>query len=174
MKSIRVLFLDFDGVLNSSQYFYENYGRLDGRSIAAYDQRQLDPAAIARLNRVVEATSALIVVTSAWRIAMGKTPRSALRGLLAERGFVGQVLDVTPNLRNGMDGRHLEILKWANDAQEERDFDITSYAIVDDNYEAGLGNAPYFVCTEFATGLQDEHADKLIEILSNDRHGSAS
>lgn len=167
MKKVRILYLDFDGVLNSSRYFRATTRRIDGLNIPAYASEQLDPAAIARLNRVVAATGAMVVVTSAWRIAMGKTPRSALRGLLAERGFEGAVLDVTPNLRNGMDHRHLEIAQWACDAKT-RGFDITSFAIVDDNYEAGIGNAPYFVLTNFATGLEDEHVDTLIQILSKE------
>ena len=77
--SIKVVFLDFDGVLNSKEFFKSP--RHEESEAGA-----LDPEAIARLNRLLAATGAVVVISSSWR--HGYTV-GALASMLESRGFVG-------------------------------------------------------------------------------------
>ena len=70
---MKILFLDFDGVLNC----YDDIGR---------GPDPINPAAVARLNVIVARTGARIVITSSWRL---RYPLDALRARLAMAGFEG-------------------------------------------------------------------------------------
>ena len=60
-----VIFLDFDGVLNTEQY----QARLAVESKPTKDAwgPLFDPRAVANLQKIVEATDARIVISSSWR-----------------------------------------------------------------------------------------------------------
>lgn len=158
---MRVLFLDIDGVLNSMAYFQRIAGTRDGLSLPAFTRSQFDPEAVEHLNRIVAKTECCVVISSSWRLAYRRTQ---MYDLLREVGFKGRVLDMTPNLMT--DVRAREIQAWLTEHREERF--VERFAIVDDNHDAGIGYAPYFVQTEFATGLTEVHADKLIDILTRE------
>ena len=57
----KVIFLDIDGVMNSFSTRPQ-----DPRGLVDF----LDPANVAVLNAVVEASGAVVVVTSTWRLTM--------------------------------------------------------------------------------------------------------
>ena len=84
---MRVVFLDFDGVLNSHAYQATLPPEVRGGVMG------LDRAAVARLNKLVHAAEAEMVVSSTWRHS--RTTRQ-LRDLLQEHGFVGTVRGRTP------------------------------------------------------------------------------
>jgi hypothetical protein len=151
---MRVLFLDIDGVLNS---------RLLVESVAwepplgtERDLDIIDAYAISLLDHVVHETGAQVVVTSSWRATYGL---EALRSLLARRGFSGTVLDMTPQLVGRL--RSSEIERWL------ADHEVESFAIVDDDEEAGSRWRSRFVHTTYETGLTREHALRLIALLSD-------
>lgn len=156
LNGLRVLFLDIDGVLNSSNYFRREAGEVDGRGLEAYEGAQIDPFAIERLNRVIDATCAEVVISSAWRLggSLGSIQR-----VLRARGFKHRVFCKTPVLLEGL--RNNEIQKWLDDNQP-----VERFAIVDDLFVAGIGFAPQFVLTDYEDGLTDAHADRLIQILN--------
>ena len=88
---MRVVFLDFDGVLNSQPFLvtesvngYETIGEASA----------LDPANVEHLNAIVRETGAVVVISSSWRHGR---KLSDLRTMLESRGFVGQVLGRTPD-----------------------------------------------------------------------------
>jgi hypothetical protein len=60
---LKVIFLDVDGVLNSR-------GKWAGCDLANLTDSgtRIDPLAVARLKRIVDATDAKIVVSSTWRL----------------------------------------------------------------------------------------------------------
>lgn len=152
----RVLFLDFDGVLNSRAWFTAE--RRDGKDSNLGD---IDPAAVARLQRIVDETGASIVISSTWRLLHKKL---VLQSLLSRRGLRARIAGVTPAIPDKDRGD--EIQAWLNVAnlmpEKQRPCGI---AILDDDSDmAHL--LPWLVRTPFELGLTDYYAAQAIEMLS--------
>lgn len=155
---MKVIFLDFDGVLNSNQYL-QSGRHPDGCGIG------LDPFAVVRLRRLVHETDAKIVVTSTWR-----TGRSVdnLSGLLQAAGCHLEVLDKTPDLytkSHGYKHRGDEINAWLRSTWHE----VESYVVIDDDVVEGFTDVQ--VNTSFDDGLQNCHVDAAIRILGATHRG---
>ena len=60
-----VIFLDFDGVLNTEQY--QAWLAIEGKPKKDAWGPLFDPRAVANLQKIVEATDARIVISSSWR-----------------------------------------------------------------------------------------------------------
>lgn len=129
--------------------------------------QDLDPAAVARLNVIVERAAAKVVISSSWRImyALDEITR-----LLFEAGFRGEVIDATPRYRCGTweSGRYAtraeEIQAWLNEHR-----DVEGFVILDDD-GLGIQGGPspldgHLVRTNILFGLQLEHVDKAVEVL---------
>lgn len=131
--TVKVIFLDFDGVLNSLQWWKSpERAAMTRHSLHARSRRNIDPANVAQLQRIVEATGAKIVISSAWRHA-GKRYRSGgvtdLRRYLQSAGLRNArrvVIDCTPHLPNA--NRGLEIRAWL----DRHGKDVTQIVIIDD------------------------------------------
>lgn len=153
---MNVIFLDIDGVLNS-----ENYVKKCGD---AWTGDQLDPEAIARLNKLTTLGNASIVVSSSWRIIPGGVMSSHdMASLLNQHGVVAPIIGVTPYLDSD---RAIEIDFWLQDHPEVKNFVILD----DDRLEAKCDSEdPYlndrFVRTTWWTGLQDQHVERALKIL---------
>ena len=158
----RILFLDFDGVLNSRPYFFENEGAVTyygmgiplGALPLEQERKAFDPKAVERLNRIIEASGAKIVCSTAWRRAHDLV---GLQDLLALVGVKGEVIDTTPVLDNFP--RSVEILAWL----EQNTSPERSWVILDDLEMHGLQDK--HVHTSFERGLQDEHVEEALRIL---------
>lgn len=155
-----VVFLDVDGVLNSSPYLAgltERHGTYDGN-----EERMLDPAAVERVNQIVERTGAAVVISSSWR-QVHRMPD--LRMFLRKRGLRGHVvIGVTPTARTGSGSclgalRGSEIQEWL-DAHRH----VTSFAILDDS--ADMGHLVHkLIQTSYGSGLLDEHVERAVAML---------
>jgi hypothetical protein len=146
---MRIIFLDFDGVLNSRRFFAT-------RPPDGADDEALDPTAVARVNRIVERTGARVVVSSSWRLS---DPVERIVAILRQHGFAGEVVGTTPVLA-GSRGR--EIRAWLRASRG-----ITSYVILDDATDMdGLGR---HVLTRAEDGLLDEHVELACRLLSRRR-----
>ena len=160
----RVLFLDVDGVLNHREWL-----RVHGRQNVSTEEwrlaryrAHLDPACVARLERVIASTGCVLVLSSSWRYSLSTEEMEAR---LRERGAPSaRVIGATPKgipCASGLivePGRGEEIGVWL--AQNPTD----SFAIVDD----GDDMEPFMdrlVRTSFESGLQDEHVNRLVELL---------
>ena len=151
LREDRVLFLDVDGVLNSSQY-------LKDRPRRTWPFGHIDPATVQLLNKVVRETGCKIVISSSWRVIL--TYRS-IRGLLARRGFefASHIADQTP--RGGFESRGMEIQAWLDEHPEVSDF-----VIVDDDMDmAHL--MPNLVKTSWHSGLTMRGAESIIKGLTS-------
>jgi hypothetical protein len=154
---MRVLFLDLDGVLNRRRHF-SSLPPDRTASEVEYDN-SFDRACVARLNAIVERTGCHVVISSTWRLlnSQGKIARCLRRhGFAHERRIIG----VTPDLPHRVRGH--EIQAWL-DAHPG----VTAYAILDDNSDmAHL--LPRLVQTSFDTGLQDEHVETVVRMLTTE------
>lgn len=159
---MKIVFLDFDGVLNSHEYI---------RNRAPENERGsrigLDRVAVARVNRLLAETGAEVVVSSTWR--HGKK-RTQLCDILNDVGFVGVVRGMTPEWLTKTPGgiyaakcRGEEIQAWLDNAAHIG-HDVESFVIVDD--DSDMAHLAYrLIKTSFETGLLDEHVDRAIGML---------
>ncbi len=157
-----VLFLDFDGVLNHDAHFA---ALRPGRTAAdAFeDDESFDKACVERVNVIVEATGAKVVISSSWRCFPG-IGLADLRGLLARHGFRGDVIGATPRLHRTPDGhervRGHEIQAWL----DLHPFFAGPIAILDDLSDmAHL--LDQLVLTDMATGITDANVARAIALL---------
>lgn len=158
---MKVVFLDFDGVLNSGDFFKRNRGKGGG---SMGEAGALDPAAVRRLNRLLERTGAVVVVSSSWR--HGRSSKR-LEALLRLRGFRGTVIDTTKDwsavptwdLVPGME-RGDEIRLWLDEHP-----DVTSYVVLDD-FGDMKAVRDRFVQTDMDAGLTDADVERAIALLA--------
>jgi len=152
---MKIVFLDFDGVLNSTAYTltldHEKYKNMS-TEWWAYG---LDDKAVARLNTLVDRTGAKVVISSSWRMGF---PTVALQRMLDIRGFNSVLYGQTP-YSAGVE-RWEEIEVWLKGHPE-----VTSYVILDDDSDANIEG--HFVQTDVQVGLTDADVERAVQILEN-------
>ena len=169
---MKVIFLDFDGVLNSSNYSASLFKA--GKPTQDENGNELfDPETIKRLNRIVDQTEAMIVISSSWRY-LGL---SVLRDMCKARGLHGQIIGQTSMhavnafiLEHGLEWldkgaipcspRAVEIEAWLHEHDN-----IDNYVILDD-MPMSAAIQPHLVQINPIHGLSDTQATKAIEILN--------
>lgn len=157
----KIIFLDFDGVLNNQLWYVANKGSR-GRD-------DLDPQAIKYLNNLISETSAFVVVSSTWRL--GRTVEE-LQEILDRNGFTGTVIGKTKDLRIGQDGdcvlRGNEILCWLKDNPQLYGcsyWDYKNYVIFDDDSDMLLWQKDNYIQTDAYCGLTPTNCYKAKKIL---------
>lgn len=154
---MKVTFLDINGVLNSWDYHYHRRVRAEGK------ESFLDPMAIERLNRLLDATDAEIVLTSTLRRGrMLQEMRDAFR----LRGVRKTIMTGTPDLsatHPRAEGRRGAEIQAYLDTYGRA---VSSFVILDDNDEMGQRLRPHLVQTNFQDGLTDAHVDAAIRLLN--------
>ena len=177
MKTLRLLFLDVDGVLNSADWMRrrpskEAFAAEHGVSPEEFRHdhmvwamRSIDPDAVAALNQIVARAGARVVVSSTWR-TMYALPK--LERILRNRGFVHRLLGATPEgeaVRDRGDRRierGEEIAAWI-DALDAR-VDVGDIVILDDDGDmAHLGERLFQ--TDARIGLRAEHVEPVVEMF---------
>ena len=170
----KIIFLDIDGVLNSTNSLYEN--------------ESLEDVLVLRLKKIVDATGAKLILSSSWRelwtavkklmdkldkydmYLSGMTDNGVELSFIKEKGLKptkkyleyhgysyekDSYIDVTHD-------RGAEIYKWLNDHPE-----TNSFVILDDETFDIITYFPNnFIKTNFKTGLTDEDVKKAIELLN--------
>ena len=156
MKPIKVIFLDVDGVLNSVQHYQARPHVTPAMSCDDRKDRNIDKLAIQRLNRIVLATNAVVVVSSMWRCGVS---RADLRGLLARNGFTGVTLDKTPE---DWRPRGYQVKDWLIRTRRI----VESFVILDDEDDFEHFGRDRLVQTSFMDGgLLDKHIDPTVKML---------
>jgi len=148
--AISVLFLDIDGVCNSDQWYDQFLAA--GNPIP---RPPLDREAVARLDRIIRATGAWIVLSTSWR-GYPELPR-----WLMEHGCSGAVVGCTPRLDYRPRGH--EIAAWLNQ-QAKRGVPIRRCCILDDGFDFD-GVRQWLVRTDPKYGLQDDGVARAITLL---------
>jgi hypothetical protein len=168
----KIIFLDFDGVLNSQLYYTS--GRHGARTISfAHD---IDPESVKNLNYIIEKTGAKVVVSSTWRL--GRTVEE-LQSILEQNGFVGEVIGTTKDLRHGEGGgsilRGNEILCWIKEHQDligTSSGDYHHYVILDDDSDMLYWQRHNLFLTDGYCGLTPNMAYRIARFLNTlDRTG---
>lgn len=152
----KLIFLDFDGVLNSHQYLYVTPKPWGDLEMEGNEHLMLDPVAVDRLNQIIEQTGAHVVVSSSWRHGHD---RERLQEILEARGFMGDVIDVTPD--DSRLDRGDEIALWLRDHPE-----VERYVVLDDDADDTETMRKHLIKTSFYTGLLDCHVSEAIRRLN--------
>lgn len=163
---MKILFLDFDGVLNSQQsaIFWHNkrdqskwenemYSSWTG-TLKEYIAHEFCPIALSNMEELCRRVPDLkIVVSSTWR--MGETVES-LKKILAPAPLVANaIISTTPITRDKSRGEEIHAWIVASDPAEE----IEEYVIVDDDRDMMPHQLPHFVNTSSFHGFT--YADML-------------
>ncbi len=152
---MKAVFLDIDGVLNSVQYDRERNE----------DDGNIDKSRLALIKKLVDATSAKIVLSSTWREHWEKNDAECdligkeINKCFAEFGL--KIYDKTPFFVSY--DRPGEIKAWLNKHRNE----IERFVIIDDAF-GGWGELNAMLVqtdARIGRGLEERHIQKAIEIL---------
>lgn len=177
---MNVLFLDVDGVLNSTESVLKSNKTSPTREEKAFllklcithyrgyplstlttDLLGLRSECIENLNTILEASDASVVLSSSWRFSHNL---KGLQKLLEFRGFRGQLVGITPiNLMGATRGA--EIQAWMSLNPE-----VERIVILDDNTDMGHLKR-FLVKVDRKTGLTKMDATKAISIIVPDSFG---
>ena len=168
----KYLFLDFDGVLNTTCYVK----RLRKEGIDPFDEfgAMFDPDTIRNLKSIVEQTGCKIVLSSTWR----NEGNVWMRALWKDRNLPNEIYSMTPILlsttyndaRNGdlftipeRNAKALEIQAWLHRYASEP----YQYVIIDDENVFFPMQQEHLVQTDEIDGLTVKKAQLAIEVLNN-------
>jgi hypothetical protein len=135
---MKVIFLDIDGVLNCTE-------TPNPRKFPYI----VDPALLARFNRILENTGAHVVLSSTWRYDPA--------GLFSAKHWGVPFIDITPDMPHVP--RCKEIIGWL-----EKHSEVNRFAVIDDE-DDGLDELPLFQPSA-RTGLTDEIVDGVRDYLN--------
>ena len=163
----KILFLDFDGVLNTEHY--QSLLQYQGKPWQDEYGAFFDPNAVKQLKRIIDATDADIVVESSWKY-LGL---DAMKELWEVRNLPGTIIDITPSsvsdeyLLKNLDTtmlhcKGMEIASWLTEQANQN----IRYAIIDDEYVILDSQLPHFILTNPYEGITEEQANRAISILN--------
>ena len=150
---MKVIFLDFDGVLNSYKYLMnsETYG------VA------IDPSRMVLLKQIVDAANAKIVLSTSWREHWSKDLTGCnstgvlINNIFSEYGL--QVYDKTPELHTR---REIEIKSWL-----DRHPEVKNFVVLDDSLlSADYLNGHFIKTSNYFDGLDQTDVQKAMDILN--------
>lgn len=165
---MKVLFLDFDGVLNTATYraWWRRNPQL--RTTTA----EICPRLVSNVNLIIQETGAKVVLSTAWRTYRHLKPN--LVNYLRSAGFEGEVIGMTPdfihdtprdpytNAAVEKTTRGMEICAWLDKHPEAK-----SYVVLEDSEDMYPLLPERIVWTTDRDGLTLEKAQKAIQILQS-------
>ena len=150
----KIIFLDFDGVLNTE--YYQGLLQYQGKPWQDEYGAFFDPNAVKQLKKIIDATGADIVIESSWKY-LGL---DAMKELWEVRNLPGTIIDITPSLLGKNKG--VEIASWLSKYAKQ---DIR-YVIIDDEYVILDSQLPHFILTNPYEGITEEQANRAISMLN--------
>ncbi len=160
-----VVFLDFDGVLNSAAHYSAAVAgcRTHDEAIDAALARGLDPVRVARVQRICGETGAAVVIVSGWR---RWAPVEVLAERLAAAGLTAPVIDAVGGLRFSGETRATATQEWLAAHPE-----VAAWVVLDDDslqhWRWAGGAAPWWAgrIVHPVDGITDADADAAVAIL---------
>jgi len=154
----KILFLDFDGVLNSKSWTPPP--EVDPTLVLVPTHEQslamLDPVRCARVQTLCTATGASIVFVTGWR--RWASPDELTR-LLRERGITAPTLGAVGGVKMSWDIRSYGAKCWLEEHPE-----VTSHLVIDDVKDYWKGWKGSTIHPD--DGIEDSHVAQAIEILN--------
>ena len=155
-----VIFLDFDGVINSEAFPTGN----------EHPRIYFDTKLVTKVNDIIRDTDAKLVISSDWR--RGRSINQ-LQDLLESYGCIGEIIDCTPQAEQVVDTwvpittleeeRVLEIQEWLS-----KHPGVTHWVSLDD---LDLSALQWFVQTDHRTGISDDNVSVAIKMLTDPIRG---
>jgi len=167
---LKLVFLDIDGVFNSTAWYKKR-----SKSFDLKDEKEFDPNCVKIFNTLIEKVNPKIVVSSSWRT--GKL--SYLIDLFNMVGIKGEIIGETPQLRGKnftnvprgceikeyLSKRNFPILfKYAEEMGITTD--IENYVIIDDDSDMLYEQRNNFVHTSVETGITEKDVELALKILT--------
>ena len=171
MNHSKIIFLDFDGVLNTE--YHQRLLQYEGKAWQDKHGACFDPEAVKQLQTIVDMTHADIVIESSWKY-LGL---EAMQEMWKDRQLPGRVIGITPSvvsddilLSTDLDitnpamlhCKGAEIASWLCDNGKQE----VPYIIIDDEYVILESQLPHFILTNPYDGLTEELAMRGIDILN--------
>jgi hypothetical protein len=164
----KILFLDFDGVLNTLRW-REHEGK---NAIIDRFGYSFDPLSVANLAKVVSCPDVGIVVSSSWK-CLGL---DEMRNLWKERNMPGELVDITPSetRRDVISGATPNEIRWLTSKGYEIDLwlaqhgNISNYVIVDDEDTMLPEQQSHFVKISPIVGITDDDVRRMKSLLKID------
>lgn len=166
---MKVIFLDFDGVMNTESFVLHFFKIMEMSQVQRPEAKQLrkvliqdtygnlfDPLCLNLLEWIIEETEAKIVVSSAWR----NSGLEWIRNMWKDRGYPGEIYDITPYIWNAKRGE--EIDKWLGQHTE-----VSKYVIFDDDSDMLTHQRPFFFQCDERYGITYEIAKKAVKVLND-------
>ena len=152
----KIIFLDFDGVMDTDYYSLALFR--NGESLSDEYGLMFDPYCVQNLKHIIEETGAGIVVSSTWKTIMS---HGELVEMWKARELPGNLLDCTPTLRTGQH-RGDEIDAWLNDSNDE-----CQYVIIDDLDDSNFNkhHLSRLLVVDPFYGLDENTSAKAVAIL---------
>lgn len=154
---MKVIFLDVDGVLNSHKYVSKK--SMEELGVYTY----LDKSKLEMLKNIVSQTTAVLVLSSSWRLDFDDNlnpvdyqGKALVEALKAESL---QLYDKTDDIRGD---RYIEIKSWL-----EKHDDVKNFIILDDDDFDWKDLRPHWLKTSYYIGLTEEICKKAIDSLNN-------
>ena len=149
---MKVLFLDFDGVLNNWKYdnpWLGNCKLKDGYTDRDQFGFLFDTTCVQNLKTIIDATDAKIVISSSWRhLGLDK-----ILVLWNERKLPGEVIDIIPLNDSLTTGNYESLSRGDCIAEWLSQNPVEGYLIIDDTDDFLAVQKKYFVQTERDDGL---------------------
>ncbi len=160
---MKLIFLDFDGVLNSKKWFNTlNNRHVDDKIILVDTDQMLDPEPVELINQLVEQTGAEVIISSSWRILH---TLDSLNQSLKDAGARFKATDVTQRLYTP---RGIEIQTYL-DYVAGLGGVVEQFVIIDDDSDMEhLRNTKHFIKTIFVYGFTKWHFDEALKVLNGD------
>lgn len=160
---MRVIFLDFDGVLNSEEFMRRQWADRQMGKVTFMHRHscEISPEMARRVLAICEQADAKIVISSTWRLLHSLQEIKAMLIEIGVPALAERIIDRTPNPRRGRSMRGDEIAMWLRGAPE-----VTGYVIIDDDSDMLNSQRPRFVQTDWTTGIMDHHIPMAVNALA--------